>query len=308
MTARPFPRRPLLFALAAGCAGFALNRFEMPIFGGTALLFGGALSLLAAFTLGPALGGLTAAIAFSQTWLEWQHPAGIVCYTLEAIAVGWLVHRRRLGLIAATALYWLLCGVPIALGFLTWLRTVPFPSNWAIAIKYPLNGLLMAAIALPLGNSSRFRRWLGLAPTDDSRTPLQSALFRRFGAIAVLPPLLLILLLGQRFDRTLRTAAENSLTEDALDVAAQIENFVADHRRDLLTLARQLQISGVEPADFAARMEVIHAQYPGFLTLLIANPAGEIIASAPSVNERGEPFVVTPSRPREAELADLLVG
>ena len=93
----PFRTRPLLFALGAGCAGFAVNHFELPIFGGTALIFGGFFSLLTAFCFGPALGGLAAAIAFSKTWLEWQQPAGFVCYTLEAAAVGWLVQKRRMG-------------------------------------------------------------------------------------------------------------------------------------------------------------------------------------------------------------------
>jgi signal transduction histidine kinase/ActR/RegA family two-component response regulator len=285
--------KTLLFALAAGCAGFALNRFELPVFGGTSLVFGGVASLLSAFFLGPVFGGITAAVAFAQTWIAWQHPAGFVCYTLEAVAVGWLVQHRRFGLLPATALYWLLCGVPLTVGFLTWVDAAPFPANWALAIKYPLNGLLAAAFVLPIGNSDPFRRWLNLPALDESRTPLQRALFRRFGIIAVLPPLLLILLLGQWFDRTLRASAEKALTDDARDIGAEIEAYVFDHQRDLVTLARQLRLSNLrDPADFAPRLEILRQQYSGFLTLFIADAGGEVVGNAPTVDARGAPFVI----------------
>jgi len=153
----------MLFAFGAGCAGFAVNHFELPIFGGTALVGGGFFSLLTAFCFGPSLGGLAAAIAFSKTWLEWRQPAALICYTLEAVAVGWLVQRRRIGVLSATGLYWLVVGLPLAAFFMAALRDIPFPSNWAILIKYPLNGLLMATSAMLVGNSAWFRDWLGIA-------------------------------------------------------------------------------------------------------------------------------------------------
>jgi len=289
ITSTRFRPKPLLFALGSGCAGFAVNHLEMPIFGSTAIIFGGVFSLLVAFTLGPAFGGLAAAIAFSKTWLEWQHPAGLVCYTLEAVIVGWLVHRRKVSRFPATALYWLVAGTPLALLFVEWLKEIPFPSNWAILVKYPLNGLLVASIALPLSNSERLRRWIGLPARDDSATSLQTLLFSRVGVIAVLPLVLLILMLGQTFDRNLRGNAEQALEVGANDVAGKIEAYLAEHRRDLVTLGEQLRIEGADPDRFASRMNVLLAQYPGFLTLLVADTRGDVIASAPAVDRQDEP-------------------
>eukprot|EP01031_Cornospumella_fuschlensis_P021534 gene21534-26377_t len=37
-------------------------------------------------------------------------------------------------------------------------------------------------------------------------------------------------------------------------------------------------------------MSVLLRQYPGFLTLLVADRSGEIIAAAPTLNDRGEPL------------------
>jgi len=284
--------RPFLVALGAGCAGFAINSFEMPVFGVTSLVFGGALSLLIAFTLGPALGGLAAAIAFSRTWLEWQHPAGFICYTLEAIAVGWLARRYRLGLLRATAIYWLFCGCPLFIAFLAWRTEIPFPSNWAVLIKYPLNGLLAATFALPVGNSSWFRRWLGLPEPDDSRTPLRSVLFRRFGIIAALPLATLILLLGQSFDRTLRANAEAKLRDDAQELSDLVETYLTYHQRALATLAKQLATEPANPDAYPAQLNVLLQEYPGFLTLLVADDRGRITENAPAFNAGGEPLAL----------------
>ena len=288
----PFQTRPLLFALGAGCAGFAVNHFDFPVFGGTALIIGGFFSLLTAFCFGPALGGLAAAIAFSKTWLEWQQPAGFVCYTLEAVTVGWLVQKRRLGVLSATGLYWLFAGLPLTAFFMTVLREIPYPSHWAILVKYPLNGLVMAAVAMLVGDSAWFRAWLGLPPSDDSKISLRQLLFRRFGVIAVLPLVILILLLGRTFDRTLRATAEVVLEDDARDIAALIDAYLLEHQRDLGTLAAQLQIGNPAPAEFGDRMEVLLQQYPGFLTLLVADRSGEIVAGAPRLNAQGQPLAL----------------
>ncbi len=282
--------KPFLFALGAGCAGFALNQFEMPVFGGTPFVFGGFFSLLTAFILGPAYGGLAALVAFSSTWMAWQHPASLVCYTLEAVVVGWLVSRRRMAPVQATSLYWLVLGGPLLFVFLLWLKDIPFPSNWAILIKYPLNGILVAAIALPASNSSRLRRWLGLEEPDDSGTPLQRVLFRRVGILATLPLTMLILLMGQKFDRTLLANADSSLRNDTKELANQIEQQLVEHQNALVTLARQFEAEGIKPADFFDRMDVLRRQYPGFLTLLVADGKGEIVATAPLVDAEGEPL------------------
>jgi len=77
-----------------------------------------------------------------------------------------------------------------------------------------------------------------LPPSDDSKVSLRQLLFRRFGVIAVFPLVLLILLLGRTFDRTLRTNAEVALEEDARDISALIDGYLVEHQRDLVTLAR----------------------------------------------------------------------
>lgn len=282
--------RPLLFSLAAGCAGFALNHLEFPVFGGTALLFGGSLSILTAATLGPSYGLLAAMLAFAKTWLEWGHPTGFICHSLEAATVGWLVQRRSLPLIRASLLYWLAVGAPLGALYINMFTAAPFPSNWAISLKYPINGLLAAAIALPVSNSARVRRWLGLPVADDSDTPLQLVLFRRFGIIAALPLALLIFLMGQTFDRTLRTTAQENLAGDAHDIAKRIEDYIAEQQRALIILAKQLEARRTDPVECVRAMEVLRRQNPAFLTLLVTDERGDIIAGAPAVNDRGEPL------------------
>jgi len=290
---------PYLFAFAAGCAGFAINCWEMPVFGGTAIVYGGCLSLLTAIAYGPVCGALAAAIAFSRTWLEWGHPAALVCYTLEAFSVGWLIRYRRVRVLHATAFYWLVVGIPLFCLYLVWKNDIPFPANWAMAIKYPLNGLLAASIAVILRNTAWFCRLFGLPISDLSGTPLQNLLFRRFGFIAALPLTMMILILGQIFDRTMRRTAEATLEDDANELADNVDQYLADHQRHLVALARQIQIGASNPDEYRVRLETFLRQYPGFITMLVADAHGDIVASAPPLNDRG-----TAGAPKSLNVAD----
>jgi signal transduction histidine kinase/CheY-like chemotaxis protein len=268
--------------------GFAINETGLPVFGGTEMVFGSVASLVTAILFGPWSGGLAGLIAFAGTWARWQHPAGIICFTLEAVVVGWLVNRRKVGPFRAVMLYWGCVGAPLVAALVGWwLTDIPFPANWAIVLKYPVNGLIVAAVAVPLQNWAGLRRWLGLPLADESDTQLRLVLFRRIGVITALPLVLLILLFGRVFDGTTRTEAEKKLQGHARELADLIDNHLAEHQRDLVALGQLLTRQDMTPESVAADLETILRQHPGFLTLLLADRSGTIVASAPRQDESG---------------------
>ncbi|MBX3738286.1 MAG: response regulator [Candidatus Didemnitutus sp.] len=278
---------PWLCSLVAGMAGLGINQFGLPIFGGTELIFGGWLPLLVTYAFGGLPGTLAAVIAFGLTPLSWGHPWGLLCFGLEPLFVGWLTPLLR-GRLRASAAYWLCVGIPLVAVGIFALSDFPFPSNWAIVLKYPANSLLMIMLAVPVYHSPWGRRWLGTI-SNEPALPLQRVLFQRFGVIVALSIAVLAIVVGRDFDQTLRRVAEAALTRDAKEAARDIANDLGAHQRALALAVRQTGANAA-PEEIAQRLETVRREFGGFLTLLAADAHGEIIAAAPATSATGEPI------------------
>ncbi len=284
-----FLSNPWISALLAGTAALGVNQFGLPVFGGTELLFGGWLVLLVVYTFGPGPGALAAALSLASTPFAWGHPWALTVAVLEALCVGWFIHRRRWPRWSATLAYWALIGLPVATIGLMRFTDIAFPSNVAIVCKYFANAVLMAIVAIPLSQSRRYRVWLGL-PVDDS-PPLEQVLLQRFATIVVLTIATLAIFVGRKFDRTLRRETEDVLQRYAREAAHDLGLRVQEHLRPLQMLADDAARAR-EGEEYSSRLELIRASYPGFLTLLGTDSAGRIIATAPRLDPEGRPLAI----------------
>ncbi len=283
-------KSPLLLSLAAGTAGFALNGIGLPVFGGTEIVFGGCATLMVVYVLGPAWGGFATALAFSRTWLTWGHPWGMLCFTLEAVVVGLLKHRRQLGVPGATGVYWLLLGIPLAAVTVVGLTAMPFPYNWAVVLKYPANSVFVMMLVLPVLHSRRFRQRAGLALDRESDTPLQIVLFRRLGLIIALSIAVLGLFVGQMFDRALRGQSTEELVADGREFALVLESHLDRYHRVLRLLAASDPTNPDDRGTPEDHLDELRRHYPGFLTLLRTDEQGLIMAASPAINAEGQPM------------------
>lgn len=274
-------QKPWILALLAGVAGFAVNGCNFPIFGGTSLVFGGVFSLFSVCAFGPWYGALTALIAFSRTWLEWQMPTGLVCYTLEAFVVGWLVHRRGLRPYSALGAYWLFFGFPLAAVWLVGFAEIPFPSEWAIAFKYPVNSFVTALLAIPI-HQLVAQRWPQFSP-ESMRRPMsvRRMLFQRFGAIVALPIVALSFLTGHQFDSTRREDLREDINDWADRISAVVRRHVEQHTRAVASIARELSDAApLSGPSLQHKLDSIRQEFPGFISLLVADGEGRVLATS----------------------------
>ncbi|MES1168041.1 MAG: cache domain-containing protein, partial [Oleiharenicola lentus] len=275
--------RRWIAALAMGTVGFGLNGFGLPVFGTSEIVFGGAATLLVTYCLGPWFGGLATALAFSRTWLSWGHPAGLLCFTLEAIVVGWLQHRRNRSPLVATALFWGLVGLPLALLAMLRQPEIPFPNNWADALLFPLNSALMALWVLPVFYSRRFRSALGLPLDREADTPLQRVLFRRLGLIIIPCIATLSLFAGRVLDQSMRSFARTELVADGRELAELLQHHLDRQQRALFLIAGANIANTPGENRLQSRLELLRNLYPGFLRLRAAYLAGRVVAVAPTI-------------------------
>ena len=98
----------------AGVLGLALNLARLPNMPEATLQMGGIAGLAAALLFGPRYGVLAALIASLPTVFFSRYPGELAIAALEALAVG-LLARRRTTPVIADLVYWVVCGVPLAI-------------------------------------------------------------------------------------------------------------------------------------------------------------------------------------------------
>lgn len=136
---------PLFLALIA--AGLAGNYFSYPVFLNIYFLFGSIFAMLALQFFGLCRGILAAAIIAGYTYILFNHPYAIVIMTAEVTVVGLLMKRRKMGLVLADMLYWLIIGMPLVYLFYS-IVMGSTPSNTYITMtKQAMNGIANALVA-----------------------------------------------------------------------------------------------------------------------------------------------------------------
>ena len=136
---------PLLLALIA--AGLAGNYFNFEIFLNINFLFGSIFAMLALQFFGFGRGIVAAAAIAGYTYILWNHPYAIIIQTAEVAVVGWLMTRRKVGLVLADALYWLIIGMPMVYLFYHLFMHVPPTNTYIVMTKQAVNGIANALVA-----------------------------------------------------------------------------------------------------------------------------------------------------------------
>jgi signal transduction histidine kinase len=287
-TERPFPaRHRWAAALLLGVAGLLVNLAPVQLSPGVDLLFGGIPAILAAAALGPWQGLAASAIAASRTIGLWGHPYAWVIFALEGLAIGWMVRRGRRPL-AASAIYWLLAGIPLLL--LTYGAILGVRGNTAavLFLKQPFNGLVNAMVVEALLLVPAIRLGLGIR----GRPPVRSAIAAVMAIAGVLPALLFGIWIGRsEWERNLERTRER-LTLSARAHAARLEQYVRLHEQEVRSMAQSAERRGDFDAVALQRLVTAsHEQFPGFVNVYAADSRGVTVAFHPERGSAGEPLV-----------------
>jgi signal transduction histidine kinase/GNAT superfamily N-acetyltransferase len=274
--------RPVTWCACAALLGFLLNYAALPVFGSTVLVFGSLLGVLAAVAFGPLYGAGVTAVAMLQTWIAWGHPYGVIVFALESWAIGWLVHRRGYSLLRAAVLYWITIGTPLSAVLILLLFQPPFPTNFAVFLKYPANGMIVVAFAQLIVHSRWFWRITG-TPLPDAfrRETMRTHLLRRLVVVSVWPALVFGLAVGVMFNFQARQNVQRELATSAHEVAGTVNAYLVRHEQILESVASALEGSDPTPAELSRLLDDLRRRTPGFLTMLVADQRGDIIANSP---------------------------
>lgn len=212
-------------------AGLAGNYFKFSIFFNIDFIFGSIFAMLALQFLGLGRGILAAIMIASYTYILWNHPYAIIIMTAEVAAVGWLIGRRKIGLVLADSLYWLFIGMPLVYLFYNVVMHVPLSNTNIIMYKQAVNGIANALIARLIFTG--YLLWLRSSPQVSYREIIYNLLIS-----FVLFPGLAMLAISSRTDfaesdRQVRA----SLLRDSGQLKLRLETWVFNRKTAILTLA-----------------------------------------------------------------------
>jgi signal transduction histidine kinase len=268
-----------------GVLGLLLNAFYVNLSPGIDVLFGGVAYLLAAVALGPGPGLLAAAIASVRTVWLWNHPWAWLIFSLEGLVVGYLFLRWNRRPLTATALYWLVLGVPLILLTYFGIMGVTGTTLTIIALKQPLNGLVNAVTVEALLLLPWIRRTLRLPGAPHLRTLLAVIVL----ASAIIPALVFGVWAGRReWSRSLELA-EDRAEFGAAAYGSKLEQYMQLHQQTIRSLGQTIAGGAdLSPERLQRLLAAEHQQFPGFFNLYFADARGVSTAFYPPVNRLGQ--------------------
>ncbi|TSK05072.1 MAG: response regulator [Geobacter sp.] len=218
---------PLLLLVAAGLAG---NYFKFTIFLNIDFLFGSIFAMLALQFFGLSRGIIAAAAISSYTYFLWNHPYACLILIAETALVGLLMQRRRFGMVAADAVYWIVVGMPLVYLFYHVVMQVPLSNTYIVMTKQAVNGIANAIVARLI--------FTGFALKSKSvRIPF-GELISSLLACFVLVPSLILLAIGCRseYAETDRMIREG-LLQDIGREAKRLDTWVNSRKAPVVQLA-----------------------------------------------------------------------
>jgi signal transduction histidine kinase len=284
------------------------NLFNLDVFGGTPMTFGGIFTLAATLHLGPWY-GLVASLIAEVPGSVRLHPFHLqsfwtlATHVLEVVAVGWFARRRFVPLVA-DAMYWSMFGIPILL--LATHNFEPTPM-WALVMKSLMNGLLDVTLADLLTGWPTLARWFAAAPARAQ--PLRLHLSRGFLLATAVPFLTLNVAIDWIHSTRLQSEAGALIHETVTRVVGEADDFIDKHQGGVLTLANILQHdSSLDPSHATVLLREFHRVYPAFRLMTFTSRQGRVLAADPENFPDGRTQIGSDNSDREYFKGTLATG
>ena len=302
-------RRDIPFFLTLIVAGLAGNYFKFSLFLNIDFLFGSIFAMLALQCFGLGRGVLAAALIAGYTYILWNHPYAIVILSTEVAVVGGLMARRKMGLVLADTVYWLIVGMPMVYVFYHGVMDVPLSTSFITMTKQAVNGIANALIARLI--------YSGIALyTRSSLTSFREIIYNLL-AFFVLCPALIMLAVGSRTDfHEIDGQIRSTLVQDRQRVAHGLENWIQSRKTAILNLAEMA--ASRSPQQMQSYLEMAKKSDDNYLRVGLLNKAATTTAYFPLLDELGQrnvgksysdrPFLPTLTQSLKPMLSEVVMG
>jgi len=292
--------------IAAGLFG---NYFKFPIFLNIDFIFGSIFAMLILQFFGRGIGIPAAAVIAGYTYVLWYHPYAIIIMTAEVATVGWLMTRRRMGMVLADTIYWLVLGMPLVYLFYHITMHIPFNSTSIVMVKQAVNGITNTLAARLI--------FTGFAVRSRSTLISYKEIIYNLLAFFVLCPALITLAIGSRTDFTeVDHRVRNALIQDSQLVGQYLETWVSNRASSINHLARMAATNS--PEQMQPYLEFAKKSDDNFLRIGLLDKDATTTAFFPLFDELGQknigknfsdrPFVPTLKQTIKPMLSEVIMA
>ena len=298
-----------LLSIALILAGLAGNYFNFPIFLDIDFLFGSIFAMLVLQFYGFGPGTLAAAIISGYTYILWNHPYAIIIMTTEVAVVGWLVGKRKTGLVLADTLYWLIIGIPMVYLFFHVVMDIPFSNTFIVMTKQAVNGIANALVARLI--------FTGLALRSRSRMTSYRDVIYNLLAFFVLVPALILMAISSRTDfAQTDLRIRTSLMHARRNAVYSLQTWVGNRTSAILNLAEMA--ASKTPQQIQPYLEQAKKSDVNFLRIGLLDTDATITAYFPLLDDRGQqnigknfadrPFIPVLKQTLKPMLSEVVMG
>ncbi|HIJ81794.1 MAG TPA: response regulator [Desulfuromonadales bacterium] len=268
---------PLLLALIT--AGLAGNYFKYPIFLNIDFLFGSIFAMLALQFFGLGRGIVAAAAIAGYTYILWNHPYAIIIQTAEVAVVGWLMTRRKMGMVLADTIYWLVIGIPLAYLLYHLVMHVPPSNTYIVMAKQAMNGIANALVARLIFTAVIFR-------SRSQLISLREIISNLFVLFIMLQSLLMLALSSRAdFAETDKNVRDN-LSQSSQRLDHYVSIWLNNRKATIVNLAEMA--ASRSPQQMQPYLELTKKSNVSFPRVGLLDSTATITAYAPLVDEKGK--------------------
>ncbi len=263
-----------------GLAGALVNIFlRYNVYGNMSFHFGEVLVILALVNCGLRVGLIASVITSFSLYLYLDNPFFFLSLGLETLLLGVFL-RRGIQILIGDVIYWLIVGIPMTYLYLG-IASADFDyDSVLIVLKQMVNGLLYVSIAQII--RPLVPDFLKSNRPDKNLPRLRHKIFEYQTAIATVASLVMGLAMVSYSVEETEGILNKSLQIRANQTKAFVANYITSHRNVVE------HFSDVINHDYAVidnpfvELERIQTRYPGFITMLLTDDAGNIIGGAPA--------------------------
>jgi len=276
-TISPMISRALLYCalLVAGLTG---NYFNYPIFLNIDFLFGSIFAMLALQFFGYGQGVAAATIIAGYTYLLWNHPYAIIIMAAEVAVVGWLMGRRKMGMVLSDTFFWFIFGMPLIYLFYHVIMQVPLSNTYIVMTKQAVNGIANALMARLIFSGYVLRSHTSLISYRE--------IVYNLLAFFVLCPALIVLALESRTDfNETDLQIRTSLIQNSRSMDQRLEAWLESRKTVIVFLAKMA--ASRSPQQMQSHLEQAKHSDVSLVRIGLLDSNAATTAYAPLIDELG---------------------
>jgi len=261
--------------IAAGLAG---NYFGVPIFFGIEFLFGSIFAMLVMQFFGFRAGAFAAIAISSVTFFSHHQPFDIIIMTLEVIAVGWLYHRKGLGLVVADALYWFCFGIPLTYLFQQVIQHFQVSGAPITMLEQAINGITNALLARLIFMSKNLR-------SREIFFPLREVVFNLLALFVLIPSLAIMAHENREEFSEVDRSVRKSLVQSSQSMKDSLESWLGQKNIRIAHLAWRARY---ELSELQHDLDFMRSLDPDLNAVGVIDKSAISIAFSPLIDECGQ--------------------